>query len=589
MVLLVLVIYYLTRGRTDYRALKDMLSERDVAQALVQAEQGNEQAAIALLEKAGARTPNNPVVLHALADFNEPRQDPMTLYALRKLVNNGAADEATKERLCRLAFDWSHPELADTPTLKEWALSDPSKLELHPLELSARWLALRGQGQAAEQRLRQALAQAHGVEAVPAVEVFLSRLLLSSPIAQSGQPELLKESVDLIERALATTEPPAAIHGDAARLLASIVLRPDWVKFVSAASQERLATMLAAYADAVENQGSATDKNQSVGTEFRLLELAVRGVMSPGQRREMVQDYLARTKEHSLKLRAMGVRWLIDHDLSDLALEACEQVPDSRTVREWFVLRADALFALKRWDELRQDLAVPTQPLPEIVKALFLLTIDKSSGADEATLKQRRDALEDSAPRAEFKESLYVAGVLERMHEFPTAIDLYSGLKNHAQAGFQARFGLVRCLREQLERPLELMQALDSLLVLWPGSDEARSDLAYLRLLDKTHRPEDVQTVIKLAQDNPWYLAYRIPAALALLRINDAPRALALLDQAGVPWDLAQPGWQAVYAAVLAANERTVQAQQRSAQLTASSLRPGEAKLLADYLLTPGK
>jgi hypothetical protein len=266
-------------------------------------------------------------------------------------------------------------------------------------------------------------------------------------------------------------------------------------------------------------------------------------------------------------------------------LEVCSAVPDHLTLRDWFTLRMDALFALKRWEEVKQFLSAPKQPLPGLVQALFFLSVDKAMGADEEAIKVRRETLVDLVPRAEFKETLYVAGVLERNQEYPVAMKLYESLENHAQAGLPARLGSVRCLSAQLERTPELITALNSLLVLWPHSDEARSDLAYLRLLDKTHRQEDVEAVINLAQTNQWFLAYRIPAALALLRINQSAKALALLDQPGVPWAQARPGWVAVFAATLAANQRADEARRWSSQLQKGQLRPGERRLLVEYLL----
>lgn len=575
-----IVIYFMVRGLKEYRSFKAYLSHSEVTKALQLSKDGNEQGAIALLEKAGARSPNDPIVLRALADFNEPRQDPMTLYALRKLVNNRDANAEDRERLCRLAFDWGHPELADSETLREWALSDIANLELRPLELSARWMASRGQGAAAETRLRKALDQATGDAAKPAIEIVLTRLLLSSGPAQAGKKEVISECLSHLESALRSTSPPSPLHGEAAKIITSMALKPEWTALIPDASIALARHELLAQAEALT-------KNPLGAQEMRLQEAATHMLVKPEDKESLAKELVEKGKSASLPERAALARWLIDHELSASALEICDTNPNSLTQREWFTLRLDALHALKRWDTVKELLTASSQPLPNIVQALFLLTVDKSSGADEAAIDGRRKHLKTEVSRAEFKEVLYVAGVLERTREIGLAMDLFDSLQNHSQAGLPARLGLVRCLSLQLDRTSELMNALGSLLVLWPNSDEARSDLAYLRLLDRTQRQEDVQAAITLTRNNPWYLAYRIPAALALLRINEKSEALGYLASVDVPWAQARPGWIAVYASVLAANGKTEEAQKWAGQLKANTLRPGERKLLEEFQLKP--
>ncbi len=578
-ILCLLVLYGLIRGRQDYRNFKSFLSHQEVTKAMQLAAAGDDNGVIALLEKAGARTPNDAMVLRALADFNETRQDPMTLYALRKLVNNGDSAPEDRERLCRLAFDWGHAELADTETLRDWALSETTNLGLRPLELSARWMASRGQGAEAEGRLRKALQMAQDDMATPAIEVALARLLLNSPPAQMGSAGVIHECVVLLTKALERTSPPVPIHGEAAKLLSVLALKPEWAEHVTEATIERTRKALLAQSQASESPVQAMD--------FRLQERVLQMKYRPSQKSEIVEEVVKLARTASEKERMVIARWLLSNDFSLRAMEICETIDQQLTNREWFTLRLDALHALKRYEEVKQLLAAPAQPLPQIIKAQFLLTEEKSLQAPEAAVEASRKAVRDAASRSEFKDTLNAAGVLERTGEVTLAMDLFQGLQNHSQAGLPARLGLVRCLSVQLERTPELIEALNSLLVLWPHSDEARSDLAYLRLLDKTHRQEDVAAVISLAQRNQWYLAYRIPAALALLRINESAKALKILDSTDVPWAQARAGWRAVFAATLAANQRMADARKWGEQLSLKELRPGERRLLEDYAITP--
>jgi hypothetical protein len=574
-----LVLYGLIRGRQDYRNFKSFLSHQEVTKAMQLATKGDDEGAIALLEKAGARTPNDAMVLRALADFNETRQDPMTLYALRKLVNNGDSTPEDRERLCRLAFDWGHAELADTETLRDWALSETTSLGLRPLELSARWMASRGQGAEAEGRLRKALQMAQDDTATPAIEVVLARLLLNSPPAQMGSAGVIHECVILLTNALERTSPPVPIHGEAAKLLSLVALKPEWAEHVTEATIERTRKALLAQSQALESPVQAMD--------FRLQERALQMKYRPSQKSEIVEEAVKLGRTVSEKERMVVARWLLSNDFSLRALEVCDTIDQQLTDREWFTLRLDALHALKRYEEVKQLLSAPGQPLPQIIKAQFLLTEEKSLQAPEATVEASRKAVREAAARSEYKDTLNAAAVLERMGEVTLAMDLFEGLQNHSQAGLPARLGLVRCLSVQLDRTPELIEALNSLLVLWPHSDEARSDLAYLRLLDKTHRQEDVAAVLNLAQRNQWYLAYRIPAALAFLRINESAKALKILDSTDVPWVQARAGWRAVFAATLAANQRMADARKWGEQLSSKELRPGERRLLEDYAITP--
>jgi hypothetical protein len=578
-ILCLVLLYGVFRGRHDYRMFKSFLSHKEVTKAMKLAAEGDSEGAIVLLEKAGARTPNDAAVLRALADFNESRQDPMTLYALRKLVNNGDSTQEDRERLCRLAFDWGHAELADTETLRDWALSDTASLELRPLELSARWMASRGQGAEAESRLRKALQMANDDAATPAIEVVLTRLLLNSPPAQAGKAEVIQECVALLLNALELTAPPVPIHGEAAKLLSAMALKPEWAEHITEAAIDRSRKALVAQAAALKNPVQAMD--------FRLQERGLQIKFRPSQKSEIVEEIVKQVSASSEQERAVATRWLIANDFPLRALEICDTIDHQLTDREWFTLRLDALHALKRYEEVKQLLSAPQQPLPSIVRAQFILTEEKSLQAPEEQVEAARNAVRGTLARAEFKDVLTAAGVMERTGEVVLAQELYDSLQNHSQAGLPARLGTVRCLSVQLERTPELIEALNSLLVLWPRSDEARSDLAYLRLLDKTHRQEDVSAVIGLANRNQWYLAYRIPAALALLRINDSAQALKVLDSTNVPWEQTRAGWRAVYAATLAANQRMDDARRWGEQLSLKLLRPGERRLLEDYAITP--
>ena len=179
----------MVRGLKEYRTFKAYLSHSEVAKALQLSKEGNEQGAIALLEKAGARSPNDAIVLRALADFNEPRQDPMTLYALRKLVNNRDATAEDRERLCRLAFDWGHPSWRTAKHCGHGRFRNPNWSFVRWNSALAGWPVVARRS--CRDPPRQALSQANGDAVTPAVEIVLTRLLLASGPAQAGKKEVI--------------------------------------------------------------------------------------------------------------------------------------------------------------------------------------------------------------------------------------------------------------------------------------------------------------------------------------------------------------------------------------------------------------
>src|SRR5205807_166670 len=90
--------------------------------------------------------------------------------------------------------------------------------------------------------------------------------------------------------------------------------------------------------------------------------------------------------------------------------------------------------------------------------------------------------------------------------------------------------------------------------------------LAYLNLLAGTDVETNTAAATKLVQQHPDRLSYRVATALGYLRQHDAGQALQQFKgPPGAPpidWSKTPPGWRAVYAAVLLANEQSGAAQE---------------------------
>ena len=576
-VLIVLVIGYVKwRGGKDYRHVKVWRARSVAAEAAEVSAKGNPEQAAALLDKAAILAPLDPVVMRTIADFCEPRKDIMAIYALRQVVKSGQAGPADLERLCRMALDWGHPELAATDTLKEWVNAPTDSLSVTQLRLSALWYASRGQYQEREKRLRQAIEAAAGTPAAASLEVALSRLLMnaasSAGTAEAGAAEPLRRLSGIAYSPSA----PLEARTEATRLLAGLLLHPARRDLLTPVRADLLRSAFMELAEASRSDDPAT------ATGYELAATTVDLASTPGRRTDLINSVLSKAATVAIPQRLAMARWLNENGASRETLQLCDNVPEQATDVDWFTVRMDALFALKDYATATALLESSAQPLAPHLQQLFLYRLDLAAGRDEATLATRRKELEKVTSQAEPKDGLSTAENLEKSGDNPTALAIYTSLKAHPHAGLTARLGIVRCLDADPTRTSDLVNALESVLQLWPQSDQARNDLAYLRLLDGNPGPDDLMLAAQLNRDSPWYLSFRITAALAQLQQRRFAEALALLEAEPIPWDRVRPGWQAVYAGILSANGKKPEAQAIAARLGKTALRPGEQKMVIE-------
>lgn len=566
--------YVMWRGRQDYQRLKQWRARSLAEEAMVKSAAGDFAGAQSLLDKAATLMPKDAVVMRRMADFCESRGDMMALFALRQLAISGQADAADWERLCRLAFDWGHQELAPSWLLNEWAAAPEEKLTPGQLKLSCRWMVMRGQREKAESRLLRALDRAPAAD----IELTLCALRLGNPADSPEAAALVADALDRLERLSSDPGVSLADRTEAARLMATVLLR---------GANRRLLTDARALQLKQAFTSLAAECAPSVALSHQLAATSVDLAAHPSRS----GDFLRAVRLQAFRLPAPDrltlARWLNDNGCHQDALTVCDRTEESAGDAAWFTVRLDAMFALKDLKGAADRLSAPGQPLPEITRELFLYRIEGAGGRDETGLKERRQRIEDAAASAAAADVFKAAEHAERLRDVDLALSLYRRVEKDERSGLSARLGIVRCLDANPERTDELMRALESVLQMWPQFDDARSDLIYLRLVTDTEQEEDRQVIAALAQQSPWFIAYRIPAALAELKQGHSASALALVDAGGVPWNRARNGWQAVYGAVLAANGRMDEARAISVRLMDAPLRPGERKLLRRYVPDP--
>jgi hypothetical protein len=181
--------------------------------------------------------------------------------------------------------------------------------------------------------------------------------------------------------------------------------------------------------------------------------------------------------------------------------------------------------------------------------------------------------------QAEATDILSTAEALENAGDRLTALGLYTTLRSHPRAALPARLGMARCLEPQLDRTAAFVEALASVVQLWPQSRQIRQQLVYLRLLEARPPAEDLSFAAALHQESPAVPSARVLAALAQFRQGREQEAATLLEADPMPWAQFPPGWQAVYAAVLLANGRPEEAHTIETRLATAPLRPEERAL----------
>jgi hypothetical protein len=570
--------YAAWRGQKDYFRVKAWRGRALARQGAEAAARGAVEEAAALLNSAAILAPQDAFVFRTMADFCEPRRDEMALAALSNVVKSGLGQPADFERLCRLAIDWGHPELAVNSTLQQWAAAPAETLTLTQLRLSGVWLADGGQYDKGVERLRSALSLAADTSEAPGLEVALSRLLMRAAVSEGAAESVGEEALRRLSSVVYSPSAALPLRVDATRLLAGLLLHPARRALLTPLRADLLRT---AFTD-LATDTAPTEPETAAG--YQLGAVSVELITDPDRRPDIIRGVMEQARAAPIPSRLIFARWLNENACPEEAMALCDHTAEKAGDPDWFTVRLDALFAQRAFEAATGLLTASGQPLPAFRQQLFLYRLDRAAGRPPAALTDRRAQLEKANATAEPKNVMESAHLLERAGDPQTAVALYATMKHRPREGLSARLAIVRCLGAQPERTVELKEALQEVLQLYPQSSQARSDLAYLRLLDGKPAEDDLAVVAAFHQQSPWFLAYRISAALAALHRQNPEEALALLQSGNIRWDRAPAGWRAVYAGILSASGRIDEARSLARQIEPATLRPGERKLVAKLI-----
>jgi len=250
-------------------------------------------------------------------------------------------------------------------------------------------------------------------------------------------------------------------------------------------------------------------------------------------------------------------RWLNLHQQSERVLSLFT-VNAALKNNQLLLVRLDALATLQRWNDIGTILARSDLTLDPSVLECFRARASQEQSAPLDAEVHWNHAM--SLAAGDPLKLRFVADFAEKSHAPAVALRAYDQLAKfpeHAAFAYRgteelsARAGDLGVQRAAAERVKTLA-----------GEDpNAKAQLAYVNLLAGRDVDMNTTTALKLTQQYPDRLSFRVAAALGLLRQHDVGRALAQFNgPPGAPpidWNKTPATWRAVYAATLIANEQS--------------------------------
>ena len=277
-------------------------------------------------------------------------------------------------------------------------------------------------------------------------------------------------------------------------------------------------------------------------------------------------------------------RWLNLHKQSERVLTL---LPVERALAADGLLlsRLDALANLERWPEIDALLKRPDLGLDPVVTESFRARNAIGQGAvlDAELHWDRALTLAGGEP---FKLR-FVANFAEQSRATPAALKAYDQLSRFPEHAAFAQRGRQRLI-EQTGDAGAARNVAERLSAITPEDVNAQGQLTHLNLLLGIDVGANLEKAKALAAKYPTRLSFRVTSALGFLRQHDAASALAQF-QGPVPieWSRTPPGWRAVYAAALAANDQEEAARGIIATIPLDRLNKEERELIAPIKPAP--
>jgi len=321
-------------------------------------------------------------------------------------------------------------------------------------------------------------------------------------------------------------------------------------------------------------------RNHPLASEqHRLVALDLEIATKPDQREAILDAACEQYKNgDALAQRAFGV-WLNGRREFKRTLELIP-LEEAMKRKDFLLVTLDAMAQQKRWTEIEEVLQGKAVPLDEVYTELFLarssMELGRTSAAD---LHWRRAQVAASASPEQMR---FLGGYAERVGQTDQAELAYRSLINSAATARTAYESLLRIAEKR--RDVEAVRTLlGEMMKRWPRDSSVRNDHAYFNLLRGDDLDASLSTARELVTESPASLAHRTTLALANIRTNNPPAALAVYDNLNIPWDRAPASHRAIYAAALGLNGKTGEARAQASAIAAENLRPEEQALISQW------
>jgi hypothetical protein len=317
-------------------------------------------------------------------------------------------------------------------------------------------------------------------------------------------------------------------------------------------------------------------------SESLLLADELQTQIDPSARVGLIQAQVKRALNLRFDQREPVIRWMLKNDQPKAAL-AILPLPEAIQSRETFLLWIEGASRSNRWNEIDAALRNPANPLPSYDTLPFLAQSLKMRGdsANADTLYRKAIALHESHPEftGQVFGHLILAGEWALVQENLAVLFEDPTL---AVGNFKSLALLVRNQRDSQH----LLDFLEGAI----KSPFLKNDPLVLDSIDSTKlvlkMPVSVVELESRANHHPNDVACRMTYALGLLCEGRKAKAIFELENGDHRVNAANLGpWQkAIFASVLAANDRLTEAQSLVAGIPPDSLTIQEAALLNGFL-----
>mgnify|MGYP003338472523 CR=1 FL=1 len=525
-----------------YRALKSWRAERLMNQADENLKKGSLIEAFQAAKSAHGLNPQNLRSLRMLADMYEGSGSAETLLYRRSVAESSESTVDDQVAYLRVAIEAGRLDLADD-FLHKIGIAGRANPKI--AAIAASLLRLRGE-----------------TEKAAAMEKETAK---KAPESQKVEAELLQARGQVVSK-----QPEERAAGRATLLRIALKNDPTGID---------ARRVLLALPERTENETQQLVKiielDSKSSTADRLTAKSLQLELHPDWRNTAVEEakklFANGTQEDQLAL----AEFLSRHNDPEGVLA----LPPVRQGRG-FLLRLDALAKLKKWAAIRDELNQASEakdPLDPFVADVFQARVAqelREIPMAEAQWKKAKSKAASDPRKLEF-----LANFAERSGNVTLARETYRDMTRYPATAVPGYFGLIR-IAEKNAATSELRDIMGELVRQLPKDPAPKNDFAYLNLLMGDRLDESLKSAIELVTLYPDRAAYRTTLAIAHLKKNQTPEALAAYEGLEINWSTALPGWQAVRVAVLAANGQTDAARQLAGEINWDRLKPEERDLI---------